>query len=547
MGSSPSKKEITSTVTLDGHTEYHATDAAGSDMVAAIAAKASMEDHKARMKEHPEILELLAGFKIAVQKMEIASEGEITHEVLNDVTEAVEEYIEQVMYTYETNEQKLLIGDQLGYDGFVQASIKYCKAIQKDGTLERDPETASATMTLLNTIASLADRSEVVCNLSKLGLIELLLNELKRTVLLEQYSTNAELVQGMSSLVNHDKNKQIIVKQKGLKLLVKLMKEGDDKETYWATRCVWTLAFDDDNKEKIKKEPNAISTLEKLKSHDSQEVRNAAEGALWVIQGEQEHIREQGSPEKCVKAEGIVPSKEVVGDHVMISYQWDVQKLMIKIKEQLLKSGYRVWLDLDEMGGSTLQAMADAVEKASVVLVCVSQKYKDSPNCRVEAEYAFQQRKEIIPLLVDENYKPTGWLGAIIGTKFYINFANKTQPFGVCIQHLVKELGDKGRTIRSPGKKPDSDISAMSPSMGMNRPITAHPVSKWTNRDVHDWLKNNEIQCTAMETVIGEDIVFLLHMKAEAPEFFYYYTLKNLGLTSLPEMRKLRNALARLS
>lgn len=32
--------------------------------------------------------------------------------------------------------------------------------------------------------------------------------------------------------------------------------------------------------------------------------------------------------------------------------------------------------------GSTLEAMALAVEKAAVILVCMSQKYKDSPNCR---------------------------------------------------------------------------------------------------------------------------------------------------------------------
>ena len=66
----------------------------------------------------------------------------------------------------------------------------------------------------------------------------------------------------------------------------------------------------------------------------------------------------------------------------MISYQWDVQKSMIQLKNQLQAQGYKVWMDIDEMGGSTLESMARAVENASVVLVCVSQKYKESPNCR---------------------------------------------------------------------------------------------------------------------------------------------------------------------
>ena len=68
--------------------------------------------------------------------------------------------------------------------------------------------------------------------------------------------------------------------------------------------------------------------------------------------------------------------------HVMISYQWDVQRLVIQLKNKLQAEGYKVWMDIDEMGGSTLESMATAVENASVVLVCVSQKYKESPNCR---------------------------------------------------------------------------------------------------------------------------------------------------------------------
>ena len=44
--------------------------------------------------------------------------------------------------------------------------------------------------------------------------------------------------------------------------------------------------------------------------------------------------------------------------------------------------GHRVWIDTEHMGGSTLEAMARAVENALVVIVCASEKYKMSPNCR---------------------------------------------------------------------------------------------------------------------------------------------------------------------
>ena len=50
-------------------------------------------------------------------------------------------------------------------------------------------------------------------------------------------------------------------------------------------------------------------------------------------------------------------------------------------------------MDLDNMQGSTLQAMAEAVEDADIVLVCFSQKYKNSPNCRA-GEYCLTHSPE---------------------------------------------------------------------------------------------------------------------------------------------------------
>ena len=34
----------------------------------------------------------------------------------------------------------------------------------------------------------------------------------------------------------------------------------------------------------------------------------------------------------------------------MISYQWDCQKLMIKLRDKLKAAGYNVWMDINNMG-----------------------------------------------------------------------------------------------------------------------------------------------------------------------------------------------------
>ena len=68
--------------------------------------------------------------------------------------------------------------------------------------------------------------------------------------------------------------------------------------------------------------------------------------------------------------------------HIMISYNWEQQPLMLNIRDSLKGCGYKVWIDVDKIGGSTLQAMASAVENSAVILIAVSRKYKESANCR---------------------------------------------------------------------------------------------------------------------------------------------------------------------
>ena len=57
-----------------------------------------------------------------------------------------------------------------------------------------------------------------------------------------------------------------------------------------------------------------------------------------------------------------------------------------------------------------LYRMHDAIGNAEVMLYAVSEKYKESGSCRLEASYARQLGIEMIPLTVQDGYLPTGWL-----------------------------------------------------------------------------------------------------------------------------------------
>ncbi len=54
--------------------------------------------------------------------------------------------------------------------------------------------------------------------------------------------------------------------------------------------------------------------------------------------------------------------------------------------------------------------MDDAIGNAQVMLYAVSEKYKESGSCRLEASYAHRLGIDMIPVTVQDRYSPDGWL-----------------------------------------------------------------------------------------------------------------------------------------
>ena len=123
---------------------------------------------------------------------------------------------------------------------------------------------------------------------------------------------------------------------------------------------------------------------------------------------------------------------------------------MIKRLNTALKArGYCIWIDIEKMQGSTVEAMADAVEDAAVMCYGISQAYKESTNCRMEAQYAFQQQVDMVPLMMQEDYKAKGWLGMLLGVRlwygFYGSVLESEAAFEGKTDELCRELGERGK------------------------------------------------------------------------------------------------------
>ena len=102
------------------------------------------------------------------------------------------------------------------------------------------------------------------------------------------------------------------------------------------------------------------------------------------------------------------PDGRAEAAHVMLSYNWRYQPTMKRLNLALKARDYSVWIDIEKMQGSTIEAMASAVEDAAVVCYTISQAYKESVNCRMEAQYAHQQQKDMLPLMLQEGHRPNG-------------------------------------------------------------------------------------------------------------------------------------------
>ena len=342
-----------------------------------------------------------------------------------------------------------------------------------------------------------------------------------------------ELAEGLSHLAINDANKTILGQKGVIPVLISVIKtSNEDEEKASATRALWMLAFDDNNKEKVRQEEGAMNILHQLQQSRNSEVQKAAAGALWELEGK----TARQSSEKI----------ESTGNHVMISYQWDSQEVLVEVKNRLQASGYRVWMDLEQMGGSTLEAMAKAGEDSSVVLICVSERYKESPNCRSEAEYAYQLRKDIIPLMMQGKYRGDGWLGMLVGTKLWFDFQSK-HVLEQGVTKLIRELGGRGKELDVTDGPSEPAVRTVQADV-LVAP-SSPGVSTWTNKDVKQWFKEIGLEKVCEKDISemnGQTLIDLQELRGECPDYFYKCIERTLKLTDMFDLLKFRKELSKL-
>ena len=82
---------------------------------------------------------------------------------------------------------------------------------------------------------------------------------------------------------------------------------------------------------------------------------------------------------------------------VFISYQWDSQDEVIKIKNVLEKNNIEVWFDRSNLNctdGSLHAQLAKGIENSELFVCIITKKYDESKNCNLEITWASELQKK---------------------------------------------------------------------------------------------------------------------------------------------------------
>ena len=270
-----------------------------------------------------------------------------------------------------------------------------------------------------------------------------------------------KVAKSIANLATNDANKARIADAGALPLLVRALREpqephsSTDAAQFWAATALWNLAFDVAIRERVNLEPGVVDALEETRRTGSDDTKRKAKGALWMIKGDQAASEvAEVSEETLARMNGEGTVENATGQ-VMLSYEWRMQSQVLRLRDELMAQGFTVWMDVDRMMGSTLEAMAIAIEQSDAIIMCVTHRYKESQACRTEAEYAYTKKKPMIPVMLEKNYAPDGWLGIIMGSKLYYNM-HTVDEMQASLPGLVGEV----RKVQQTSPAPSSDYSA---------------------------------------------------------------------------------------
>ena len=268
---------------------------------------------------------------------------------------------------------------------------------------------------------------------------------------------------------------------------------GNNIEKLISLKLMSQLCFSKSNSNELIKDEQFIQFLYLLNDKQSNlELKRIIDNIFWLV-GKFQYEKENRN-----------------SNSIMISYSYSKRESVIKLKNDLNKLGYTVWINIHELNGSNLNETLKSIENSACVLICVCEKYLFNESCHLEAKYAHQLSKPIMGLIIQEGSdKLKCWLEEILNKEsMLLNLVNWNESLVKLDAYLSNELKINKNIVKDSANK-----------LQIN-----NQVEKWSQEQVNNWFTESGIHVSLTRTYGNFDGFLLKQLYAirnETPEFFF--------------------------
>ena len=172
-----------------------------------------------------------------------------------------------------------------------------------------------------------------------------------------------ELISGIYRIAINDEIKYYVYCNCKINEVIEIIVEyGALVEKEHALKLLYQLSFDDNVADLIRNDESMIKLIESYAAHKSNQNNSKfleySKNLLWRIQSKHS-LNLKNKPHSGAQKQ------------IMISYNTKTRDVCMKIKTELEKIGFKIWIDVENIYGSSLQAMASAIEESDLIIICM--------------------------------------------------------------------------------------------------------------------------------------------------------------------------------